>query len=222
MPEGPEVWALGYALNLLGIHCKVYGKHLWYNGLDYSFGLTGGIHLNINENGKYNIEHIPRGYIPGGTRECKTIEDLISYHKFELDYISAGKIEIKNIVDKWMGYSRTIGSLLLDQQQISGIGVAWGSEILNIAKISPLNKVNKLDNNFKLSLVNAMIKIQQYVKNLYKSYIDKIHTDKGNQGLIDFVNEWYSNLYKVRTMQVYRKKGAVKVKTAGRNFYIFE
>jgi formamidopyrimidine-DNA glycosylase len=219
MPEGPEIWALGYALNLMGIHAKIYGKHLWYNGLDYSFGLTGGIHISMGENRRYTIEHIPRGYIPGETRDSKSMDELISHHRFEFDYMSAGNLEIKNIVDKWMGYSRTIGGLLLDQQQMSGIGVAWGSEILNLAHISPLSKINKLDVNFKLALINAMIAIQKSIKNVYKSYIDKIHTDKGNQGLIEFVNEWYSNLYKIRTMNVYRKKGAVKVKTAGRNFY---
>ena len=45
MPEGPEVWALHKAIEKYGLSAQSYGKHLFINNRDLSFGLKGRVKL---------------------------------------------------------------------------------------------------------------------------------------------------------------------------------
>lgn len=213
MPEGPEVYVLARVLNSLGFESSSLGKHLILRDaitgelFDFSFGLAGRIAVSNLDITKINHPVLPSGdKIKIQTR--KEVED-----KLGVDWMTATKEQIHQVVDTWTGRKKQIGSLLLDQREISGIGIAWASEILYHSKIQPELKANLLEFlSLKEALINAIYDTGKDVKSLYLNSV-------GNDGK-KFVNSWFMNLYKTRTdsMKVY-KKGTVK-KVCGREFYV--
>lgn len=215
MPEGPEVWILGEAISRYYPELKVFshGKHLFIDYGDYieeyTFGLTGKLEIDDNTN-KLTKKQIGFCY---GDYYIINNEEMINRINLKLgpSFVTMSKEDFLKIIYKWTTSRKMLGSLLLDQSQISGIGVAWGSEILHKAKLSP----NKKANEQKLeALVFAFIEIQEYCKTVYINCLNEIAKDD----LKMFVNSWYKNLYKVRQMNIYKK--GIECKTGGRTWWI--
>lgn len=213
MPEGLEVYVLSKVLKDLGFECESYGKHLLIKNFkgekyDISFGLGGKIFIDEN----MEIKKITKEDVPCGEMILiKSFED--AKEKLGIDWIRAKKEDIVDIVDSWKNRKKQIGALLLEQNEICGIGVAWASEILYYAKIHPTEKANTLEFlGVDKNLVDAIILVRDFMIKKYMNVLDKNNKK--------FVNEWFENLYKIREkyLKVYRK--GQEIKLSGRNFYI--
>ena len=213
MPEGPEVWILSQAINLFNskFNTCAYGKHLIIKDIlegddiyfDWSFGLTGEVRINdANILVKHNV-----GAIYGEQDMSRFKEELLK--GLGVSWIHASEEEFKKIIAKWSGLKRVLGALLLDQSQIAGIGVAWGSEILFRAGLKPDVKACEQDLS---GLATVMIAVRDEITALYLSELTKTEDVKG------FINSWFNNLYKIRIMKVYKK--GTQVKVSGRTWWV--
>jgi hypothetical protein len=203
MPEGPEVYILYLALKKFGINCKSYGKHLYISNIneDWSFGLNGKV--KIDEKG--NLNKIDKGFIIG--EKIKT--DIFPFYKLGIDLMSSSLNDFEQIINNWKTSTKSLGSLLLDQSQISGIGVAWASEILHKCNLRPDLCANK-QNLSNLSI--TIEEIRNYSKELYENYLSS-QTD-----IVKFINSWFKNLYIERKMNIYKK--GIQIKVSGRIFWV--
>jgi Formamidopyrimidine-DNA glycosylase H2TH domain len=206
MPEGPEVYALSYAINAIvpGYTTSI-GKHLVIkNGEDWSFGLSGRVYMD--ESG--TLAKVNTGYIPGTVKV--SLENNLGPSWCHISDTSILQI----LIDKWSKSKKKLGAILLDQNEISGIGVAWGSEILYEAGLRPDIAANiQLDNTItKEALLNAILTKKTYVIELYTDFICKSSNKR------KFINDWFNNLYEIRMMKVYKKGKQVEV--AGRKWWI--
>lgn len=229
MPEGPEVWILSKALNKLydnSDYSQSYGKHLFIPhtqlGIrELTFGLTGKVKVSIDTIiGEYLLEKINVGFCYGDDRIISEQLYVTTINKsLGLNFMKIDKDTFDLIVSKWTNVKRKIGALLLDQKEIAGIGVAWGSEILYKANLNPDIKACDQDLS-KLTL--ALYEIQQYIIKIYTEYLNNIiNKDKYNRNnnlLVSFINGWYKNLYIVREMNVYKK--GKEIKSGGRVWWI--
>lgn len=215
MPEGPEIWLLSKSINTLFNDDNIthsYGKHLFVfhkkKGENWSFGMSG--HVSINEkDGKYEIEKINSGWLPGDNKLFHHYEDEIN--SLGIDWMTGAKKELQKEVDSWTKSKKKLAGLMLDQSNISGIGVAWGSEILHHAGLRPELKTCDQDIT---GLVDSIIHIREKVK---KEYSKQLNLYKNND-LLQFINKWFENLYDIRTMEVY-KKGS-KIEVLGRTWWV--
>ena len=208
MPEGPEVYILCEALKYLDLTVEPYGKHLLYKDLDgrcydITFGLYGKIFVSKTEKG-YDIQKTGCSPLTGDIKHIQSFDYVKS--KLGVDWISSSKDALLKVVQEWKVKSKKIAALLLDQHEICGIGVAWGSEILNKAGIHPTELACNVDIE---KLVDAMI----YIKNESIS----IYRNISLYDPVDFANKWFRNLYLVRDMKVY--KTGKEVSVSGRTFY---
>jgi len=214
MPEGPEVWILSEAINLYKKYNNIsaYGKHLIIKDImegddiyfDYSFGLTGKV--NMSEDGI--LSKVNAGAIYGEQEMSRSKKELLE--GLGISWMHAEESLIKAELDKWTKSKSALGSLMLDQSLICGIGVAWGSEILFRAGLRPNLKACNQDLS---KLFDAFIEIRNEIKNVYSAMLSK-ETDYRS-----FINKWFKNLYEVREMKAYKK--TTQVKAAGRTWYTF-
>lgn len=202
MPEGPEVWLLSKAINqYFNREEKTisYGKHLFLveQKNNMSFGLTGRVNLSSED----DIMKVNSGWIHG---DINNYEDLdTEKNKLGIDFMTSDSSHITEAINKWKKSKKTLASLMLDQSLISGIGVAWGSEILHIANLMP--NIKACDQDLS-GLADSMIQIREYVINKYeKDLKDNEHKLK------DYINMWFENLYQIRNMNVYKKGTQIKV-----------
>ena len=135
MPEGPEIWLLSKAINALysNDNTSSFGKHLLVKDIkeNWSFGLNGKVGISpFNELVKINT-----GWINGITVNYDAYEETIK--DLGIDWMTASKEELEKEVNKWIKSKKKLAGLILDQSKISGIGVAWGSEILYEADLCP-------------------------------------------------------------------------------------
>lgn len=213
MPEGPEVWILSEAINLHKNYNDTcaYGKHLIIKDImegddiyfDWSFGLTGKVHMDDSGNlNKLNI-----GMVYGEKEMSRSKEELLE--GLGISWIHSDLEAITQVINKWTTSKRVLGSLLLDQSLISGIGVAWGSEILVRAGLKPNLKACEQDLS---KLIFVMIEIRDEIKQLYSSALSKTNDYKG------FINSWFKNLYEIRVMKAYKK--GTQIKVSGRTWWI--
>jgi len=87
--------------------------------------------------------------------------------------------KFKKLFDKKIG---PIKKVLMDQQFISGIGNIYSDEILWLAKIHPLERVEKLDDE-KLKLIySSMIKILKKALKMRGTSIDDYRDASGKKG----------------------------------------
>jgi formamidopyrimidine-DNA glycosylase len=204
MPEGPEVWILSEAINAHFNEQKSssYGKHLFiFDKKDnWSFGLTGKVQLNNNS----ELLKINGGWIYGDDIKYEKLEDEVG--KLGVDFMTADDSVIRTEVDKWIKSKKKLAGIMLDQTKISGIGVAWGSEILFKAGLRP--DMRACD-QVLTTLADSIFYIRDYIKNIYEKELKEPKT---------LVNNWFENLYEVREMQVY-KKGS-KVEVLGRSWWV--
>jgi formamidopyrimidine-DNA glycosylase len=199
MPEGPEVWILSKAINSHYSQEKSssYGKHLFIldKKENWSFGLTGNVKItDTNELVKINT-----GWIYGDRVKYENLSHETA--KLGIDFMTADEGLIREEVDKWIKSKKKLAGLILDQSKISGIGVAWGSEILFRAGLRPDMRVCDQVLN---KLADSILYIRNYIKNIY----EKVLKEKGAFQLID---EWFDDLYEIREMQVYKKGSNLEV-----------
>lgn len=203
MPEGPEVWILSHAVNAhnKSLNACAIGKHLVFqmndSKVDWSFGLTGKV--RADEHG--NIYKLKTGMVCGN--ECDYVQ-----HKKVVSWMTASEAELQQIVSSWENSNTLLGALLLDQSMMSGIGVAWGSEILHQSKLVPNMKASKQSLSL---LVPVLMSLRNAIKSTYMELLN-------NTEPMTFINQWFHNLYAVRNMNVYKK--GKQVKTAGRTWYV--
>ena len=206
MPEGPEVWILSKAINAYNSEFEAYarGKHLLLvnnhgQKVDWSFGLTGQV--KIDTNGclcKCNL----------GTVFGK--EQIIHESPREdVSWFTATEEDLNKVVSSWATSKKTLGSLMLDQTLISGIGVAWGSEIAHEAGLMP--HVKACSQPLTL-LVPTLLRMRASIQQTYLDLLNK------STNTAEFINAWFYNLYAIRNMKVYKKGD--KVKVAGRTWYV--
>ena len=208
MPEGPEIWILSKAINTFfkEENTLSYGKHLFIldKKENWSFGLTGKVFITeSNELLKMNT-----GWIYGEDIKYENINKEIE--KLGIDFMMADEKEIRKEVDSWIKSKKKLAGLLLDQTKISGIGVAWGSEILYKANLRP--DMRTCDQNLMI-LSDSILYIREKIKNIYEKELKE-----NNDSLKDFVNEWFSNLYEIREMEIYKKGSGLSV--LGRTWWV--
>jgi formamidopyrimidine-DNA glycosylase len=192
MPEGIEVYVLSKVLKNIGVSCLSCGKHLLVKDphtgklLDISFGLLGRIHITKD----LNITKIYTDGKPcGSVVELSDFQEVVS--KLGIDWMTSTRDELIQCVNSWGFRKKQIGSLLVDQSEIAGIGKFWVGVILEVAHLNKTIKSNLLNFlNVVGVLVDAMIKVREVV---LENYMNSIQKDE-----IKFVNEWYKNLYTLR------------------------
>ena len=210
MPEGPEIWILSEAINKF-YHTektRAYGKHLFvFNkdstiGENWSFGLTGKLCLlDNNELIKLHIGLICGDQFTFDNYESET-------KKLGTNWLTSSEADLRKEVDNWIKSKKKLAGLMLDQTKISGIGVAWGSEILFKAGLRP--DMRAFDQDLD-KLVDSMIEIRENIKKLYSEQVDE-------NNCREFINNWFENLYEIREMSVY-KKGS-KLEVLGRSWWV--
>jgi formamidopyrimidine-DNA glycosylase len=210
MPEGPEIWILSEAINKL-YHCektKAYGKHLFIfnknstNGENLSFGLNGKIAVLDNN----ELIKLHTGWICGDQVKFDNYDT--ETEKLGINWLTSSEADLHKEVDSWIKSKKKLAGLMLDQTKISGIGVAWGSEILFKAELRPdMRACDQVLNK----LVESMIEIRENIKKLYS---EQLHEDNCRE----FINNWFGNLYEIREMNIYKKGSQIKV--LDRNWWV--
>ena len=208
MPEGPEVWILSKAVNEFYKKDRTisYGKHLFIldKSENWSFGLTGNVALDdYNENELIKIE---TGWINGDQVKYENLNNELD--KLGIDFMTADENLIRHEVDKWIKSKKKLAALILDQTKISGIGVAWGSEILFRANLRPdMRTCDQVLNK----LADSILYIRKQIKNIYEKELKE-------KGAEELIGKWFNNLYDVREMNIY-KKGS-KLTVLGRSWWV--
>ena len=209
MPEGPEIWILSKAINQLFKHDRTisYGKHLFLldKSENWYFGLTGKVTINDDE-----LVKVEKGWLNGGINKYSTLSNELDH--LGLDFMTSEEELLRKEVDKWRKSKKKLAGLMLDQTLISGIGVAWGSEILHNSGLRPEMKACEQDLS---KLASSILYIREHIKYLYGNTL--VNTSS-TQNFIDY---WFDNLYAVRTMIVYKKgykidKKQIKLSTVSR------
>lgn len=222
MPEGPEIWILSEAINKF-YHCektRAYGKHLFVFpplksntnlkcGENWSFGLTGKICLSDNN----ELIKIHTGYICGDQVAFDNYESEIK--KLGINWLTSSEADLRKEVYSWIKSKKKLAGLLLDQTKISGIGIAWGSEILFRSGLRPdmrcCDQVLIEGSDTLNNLADSMIEIREKIKKKYSEQVDENNCKT-------FINEWFGNLYEIREMNIY-KKGS-KIDVLGRSWWV--
>jgi formamidopyrimidine-DNA glycosylase len=234
MPEGPEVWILSEALNILSNnpdYSKSYGKHLFITNnkigiRELTFGLTGKLKVIINENKNNNeseseitLEKQNIGFCYGDDKIISEQLYITTINKtLGLNFMKVDKDTFDIIVSKWSTSKRKLGALLLEQKEIAGIGVAWGSEILYKSALNP--DIKACEQNLS-NLSQSLYIVQQYCIKVYTDYLYSITNQKDNNInnlLVSFIDGWYKNLYSVREMSIYKK--GMELKSGGRVWWV--
>lgn len=218
MPEGPEVWILSKAINLYFIEeyntsglikTNSYGKHLIINDIkeDWSFGLSGNVAIISN-----NLVKVKSGWLNGEETSFSDYNDYMFHLSKTLgvNWMNSNEELLRQEVDKWNKSKRKLASLILDQSRISGIGVAWGSEILYRAGLRP--DMRACDQSLE-KLVDIIIMIRDEIKELYEKQLDN-----NKHSIEEFINNWFTNLYEIREMKIY-KRGS-KIEVLGRSWWV--
>jgi formamidopyrimidine-DNA glycosylase len=211
MPEGPEVWILSEAINKFYRSEKtiVYGKHLFVfneqsksDGENWSFGLTGTVQINDDD----KLIKINSGWIYGDQKPFDNYLDETK--KLGINWLTCSKEDLHEEVDTWIKSKQKIAALILNQNLISGIGVAWGSEILYKSDLRPdMRACDQVLNK----LADTMYLIREEIKKKYNEEVDETNCK-------EFINEWFKNLYEIREMKIYKKGSGIKV--LGRTWWV--
>lgn len=213
MPEGPEVHALAKAINFYFNDTKSketvvsHGKHLMLVEAkeDWSFGLNGTVYIDSNN----RLTKVNSGYVPGEVVKFDYTNEVINSG---VDWINCSKADLTDAINThFVKSKKMLGPLLLDQSIIAGVGVAWGSEILHKANLLPNVKAYLQDLS---QLADVMYTIGSEIRTIYGFHLLEMSTVE----LKDFINRWFTNLYEIRQMKVYKK--GTQVTVGGRKWWI--
>jgi len=219
MPEFAEVFSLHYALDKLGVKTITHGKHLFLvdNGLDFTFGLNGRVSIDPQT---LELTHKQTYGICGTVNQYINVEEMVSKNRLGVDLTYSSIEAIEKKIIEWSKRNKTLGSLILDQSEIAGIGVAWGSEILYSAGLTPGIKASSMNELDIQRLRVHMLGIRNIAINTYMDYVEDLYKKGGKQAIVEFINSWFKNLYQIRKMDIYKNSKAAKTKVAGRDFYV--
>jgi hypothetical protein len=210
MPEGVEVHVLARALVRAGIPCLAHGKHIYARGHDYSFGLVGRLRLERDATGALAIHKVVSPRVPSGAVEPEGPPRAAGAGN--VDWATASAEELAAATATWGSRARCLGALLLDQSLVAGIGVAWGSEILHAAgALNPVLPANAQDLR---RLVPSMCAVRDAAVERYAAALEAA-TDP-----VEFVNDWFHNLYAVRGDLLAVYKSGTVVMAAGRAWWV--
>ena len=206
MPEGPEVWILARALQTRFSTSVSRGKHVWVDGVDYTFGLFGGLRLG----GAGELVHVKRSTVSGEA------VPLASLNEYELgpDWCTASERVLAELGSALQGRKKMLGALLTDQSIVCGLGVAWASEVCAEARLQP--HVHASDQDMA-SLGAALLVVRERVLKVYETHWAAVQAGTGDP-LVAFLQGWFESLYRLRDMRVY--KTGTPVKVAGRIFWV--
>jgi formamidopyrimidine-DNA glycosylase len=178
-------------------------------GLNWSFGLTGKIQITDDN----TIIKLNSGWIYGDQIEFHDYDE--ETRKLGTNWLTSSAADLHKIVDGWIKSKKKLAGLILDQTKISGIGVAWGSEILFKAGLRPdmraCDQVLTKGSGALKNLVDSMIEIRDKVKKQYSEYLDELNCK-------EFINDWFENLYEIRDMEIYQKGS--KLEVLGRSWWV--
>jgi len=201
MPEGLEVFVLGRALLHAGLppdRVDTHGKHLYVNGMDWSFGLWGRVHLDAEG----VLTKVPSS---GDGRTGAVVPlDASTRSKLGVDFATGTAAAFAAAIQPWRRSKRPLGTLLLDQSGVAGVGVAWGSEMLARCGLRPDKPANAQDLS---PLAQTMVHVRDEALQTY------FQSPTWHE-----VNAWFHNLYATRHMAVYKKGTPVMV--AGRQWWV--
>ena len=210
MPEGPEVWILSGAV------CKYYGSNTCYSigkhlidveGTIWSFGLNGSV--AIDENNKMYKPN-DNNWIYGQNKKYNYENDIYTELNCPyVDWMDSSPTIIQNFVKKISKSKSKLGPLIIKQQQICGIGVAWGSEILHRANLNPNIPARHQD---LTNLAKVMIEVREEIKQIYMRELETCSDVK------EFILRWFENLYEIRPMQIYKIGKSVEI--GGRKWWV--
>lgn len=173
---------------------RTWGKHLYIDGQDWSFGLTGNVQLD-----------------PVTGRPVKVAVGRVHGHVLlgaasygvGVDFCTANVAQLQSAVARfYLGSRKALGPLLLDQTLVAGIGVAWGSEVLAVAGLRPDKPALAQDLR---GLPGAMVAVRDQA---LSTYADRVHD----------VGAGFPDFYLVRHMAVYNK--GVPVMVSGRQWWL--
>lgn len=194
MPEGPDVWYLAKLINRIHPTVHSYGKHIYVANAtatftDYSFGLTGKLAAEMVES-KLVISKNSCGYLPGDITTVPTIG-----HGLGVSFMDMKLEDFKKIVEERFVKSRAmLGTIMLNQKIIAGIGIAWGSEILHLAGVLPNIKACNQDLS---KLADAMYQIKTSCMEQFGRIADNVPAGE----LIEVINMFN---YRILPMKVYK------------------
>lgn len=206
MPEGPEVWILSKSVNEFYSKERSvsYGKHLFIldKNQNWSFGLTGSVSFDENK----ELIKTEMGWVNGHQIEYTNLHNEID--KLGYDFMTDDEHLIRKEINTWTNSKKKLAGLLLDQSKISGIGVAWGSEILYKAGLKP--DMRACDLNLS-ELTDHILYIRNEIKNIYENLLKEIGPEQ-------LIKGWFHNLYEIRNMKVYKK--GIKMDVLGRTWWV--
>ena len=207
MPEGPEVFALAAALKALGTPAVSYGKHLFLPHLqeDWSFGLSGRVALHDGV-----LTKVKAGLVNGRVDAARSISDVVNTHTLGVDWLTAPAAALQRVVRGWGRSRKSLAALLLDQAEIAGVGVAWGSEVLAAAGLDPRSSAVSQAPHLE-RLAEALVRTRTAALEVYRNYVARSDAEA-------VVNGWFRNLYGIRRMAVYKIGEPVVV--AGRKWWV--
>jgi hypothetical protein len=196
MPEAPEVFVLAQAANLkYDANYVAHGKQLFTpDGLVWSFGLTGTVGINLlGELVKLNT-----GKIHGAVRP-----QLENEPEPKCQWLTASPEELQAALSSWTTKHKRLGDLLLDQHEIAGIGIAWGSEIAAAAGPDVRLDLRAClqPEALTTSLLEAMLAVRERSMATYRPLIQAAIDD---DQLDHFITTWFYTLYEHRLMSVYK------------------
>ncbi len=196
------MYLLGRLLQRAGLAPRTHGKHLFLEGEDWTFGLSGRVAFDGTTLTKVNAGRV------FGSVQPETPLDL------GVDFATGTQEQLQAVVsNKFMGARKQLGSLLLDQSLIAGIGVAWGSEILAACGgLRPDVSANAQDLR---RLATAMVDVRTKALAMYGE--DHVR-DMDMVTCQEAVNGWFRNLYDARHMAVYGK--GTPCMTGGRTWWL--
>jgi len=201
MPEGPEIWILSQAINNYYNfnECYYIGKHIIVNNIIWSFGLNGIIQVNDQD---VLVKPVENNWMNGINQEGTTFQSS------KFDWLTTTDLTL--FVQKLKKSQSKIGPYLINQKNISGIGIAYGSEILHRANLHPNTICSNLTNS--VNLLQALYEVRQEIMQFYQNELLTYSNKKR------FINSWFYNLYQIRPMKIYKKGNQVKI--SGRTWYV--
>jgi formamidopyrimidine-DNA glycosylase len=93
-------------------------------GENLSFGLSGKVRV-LDDNDMIKIN---TGWIYGEKNLFDNYDE--ETRKLGINLLTSSEANLQKEIDSWIKSKKMLAGLIFDQTKISGIGVAWGSEIL--------------------------------------------------------------------------------------------
>lgn len=197
MPEGPEVWFLSRLLQTVPGNTAVscHGKCLFVGKVTMHFGLESGVECKVCPDTGVVVTTFNKRGITGHATEGE-------HMRLGIDWMTSTPAKLHEIVMKNALRAVKLGSWMLDQTAIAGVGVAWASEIAHEAGLD-VNKPMRVQNVSKLA--EAYVKVREGVKTVYEQELRKAIGKE-----IEIANAWFRNLYDARLLH-----GLLKVYKCG-------